>query len=169
MNRSYDAAYYQKLVEELRSNIEGLALSTDIIVGFPDEREEDFQATGSLVKEARFASAHLFPYSKRLGTPAATMANQIEPAIVRERLKQLREKVAQARREDIASREGAIERAVVERRGRARTESSYLVDVPSDEMIGTFVDVRFERDLLYDREDEDVLSPDHEMKTPSSV
>ncbi len=169
MDRAYDAACYRELVKELRRQIDGLALSTDIIVGFPDESEEDFLATCDLVDEACFASAHLFPYSVRRGTPAATMANQIEAPVVRERLTRLREQVACTRNRDIASREGTRERAVVERIGRARTESSYLVAVSPDRAVGSFVDIRFERDLLMDMAGEDDLPADHGTMALSSV
>ena len=93
MKRSYRAAKYLGIIERVRSAIPEAAITTDIIVGFPGETEQDFQETMSVVEEARFASAFTFQYSQRPGTPAATMPDQVEPAVVQERYERLLEKV----------------------------------------------------------------------------
>lgn len=89
MNRGYNTEHYLGLVEALRQTIPGLALTTDLIVGFPGETEEDFAATLHLVEQVRFDSAFTFIYSPRPGTPAASMENQVPAAVKRERLQQL--------------------------------------------------------------------------------
>ena len=71
MRRSYRQAKYLGIIERVRAAMPDAAITTDIIVGFPGETEEDFQATLDVVREARFASAFTFQYSKRPGTPAA--------------------------------------------------------------------------------------------------
>ena len=89
MRRSYRAQRYLTIVDEVRAAMPGAALSTDIIVGFPGETEADFQATLDLVRQARFAQAFTFQYSRRPGTPAADMMAQVPKAIVQERYERL--------------------------------------------------------------------------------
>jgi tRNA-2-methylthio-N6-dimethylallyladenosine synthase len=89
MRRSYRAQRYLKIVEEVRAAMPDAALSTDIIVGFPGETEADFQATLDVVREARFAQAFTFQYSRRPGTPAADLAGQVPKAIVQDRYERL--------------------------------------------------------------------------------
>ena len=89
MRRSYRADKYLGIIERARQMIPDVAITTDIIVGFPDETEEDFQATLDVVKQARFSGAYTFQYSKRPGTPAATMPNQVEPDVVQDRYERL--------------------------------------------------------------------------------
>jgi len=89
MNRKYDTQKYKKAVELLRENIEDIALTTDLIVGFPGETEEEFKASYNFVKEIGFAQIHVFKYSPRKGTPAAKMTNQISPEIKDERSHQM--------------------------------------------------------------------------------
>ncbi|MBV8542784.1 MAG: tRNA (N6-isopentenyl adenosine(37)-C2)-methylthiotransferase MiaB [Pseudonocardiales bacterium] len=89
MRRSYRARRYLTIVEEVRAALPDAALSTDIIVGFPGETEADFQATLDVVREARFAQAFTFQYSRRPGTPAADMTGQVPKAIVQDRYERL--------------------------------------------------------------------------------
>ncbi|MEO7195285.1 MAG: tRNA (N6-isopentenyl adenosine(37)-C2)-methylthiotransferase MiaB [Pseudonocardiaceae bacterium] len=89
MRRSYRARRYLTIIEEVRAAMPDAALSTDIIVGFPGETEADFQATLDVVREARFAHAFTFQYSRRPGTPAADMPGQVPKAIVQERYERL--------------------------------------------------------------------------------
>ena len=95
MNRSYTREEYLDVVSRLRAAIPGLALSTDIIVGFPGETEEDFEDTLSLVKEAGYSSAYTFIYSKRPGTPAAKYEDNTPHEVIQERFDRLAELVAQ--------------------------------------------------------------------------
>ena len=89
MNRRYTREDYLNLVKKIKENLPDVALTTDIIVGFPGETEEDFQDTVSLVEEVRYDSAFTFIYSKRTGTPAATMENQVGEDVVKDRFDRL--------------------------------------------------------------------------------
>lgn len=89
MNRKYTREYYLKLVEKIRKNIPDITLTTDIIVGFPQETNEDFEDTLSLVKEVAFDNAFTFIYSKREGTKAAKMPEQIPSEIVKKHFEKL--------------------------------------------------------------------------------
>ena len=91
MRRSYRSDRYLKILENVRSAIPQASITTDIIVGFPGESEEDFQATLDLCTEAQFAAAYTYQYSIRPGTPAATMPDQISAAVVGERYTRLHE------------------------------------------------------------------------------
>ena len=89
MRRSYRSEKFLGILDRVRARIPHAAISTDIIVGFPGETEEDFQETLRVVREARFASAFTFQYSIREGTPAATMDEQVPKAVVQERYERL--------------------------------------------------------------------------------
>ncbi len=89
MRRSYRQERYLGIIERVRAAMPDAAISTDIIVGFPGETEADFEQTLHVVREARFANAFTFQYSKRPGTPAATMDGQIPKAVVQERYERL--------------------------------------------------------------------------------
>ncbi len=89
MRRSYRQDRFLGIVERVRAAMPQAAITTDIIVGFPGETEADFTETLHVVREARFAGAFTFQYSPRLGTPAATMDGQIDPAVVRDRYDRL--------------------------------------------------------------------------------
>ncbi len=89
MRRSYRRDRYLKIIEDVRAAMPEAAITTDIIVGFPGETEEDFQGTLDVVREARFAGAFTFQYSKRPGTPAESMEDQVPRAVVQERYERL--------------------------------------------------------------------------------
>ncbi len=89
MRRSYRSEKFLGILDRVREKIPGAAITTDIIVGFPGETEEDFADTLRVVEQARFASAFTFQYSIREGTPAATMADQVPKAVVQERYERL--------------------------------------------------------------------------------
>src|SRR6188768_2581155 len=89
MRRSYRSAKFLGIIENVRRHIPDAAITTDIIVGFPGETEEDFQATLDVVRRARFSGAFTFQYSKRPGTPAATLPDQLPKAVVQERYMRL--------------------------------------------------------------------------------
>jgi tRNA-2-methylthio-N6-dimethylallyladenosine synthase len=93
MRRSYRREKYLGIIDRVRAAMPDAALSTDIIVGFPGETEDDFAQTLEVVREARFAAAFTFQYSIRPGTPAATMPDQVPPEVVRERYERLVEVV----------------------------------------------------------------------------
>ena len=89
MNRDHTAASYLRTVEAVRAARPGIAISGDFIVGFPGEREADFEATLALVREVGYASAFSFKYSRRPGTPAAALGGQVDEAVKEERLARL--------------------------------------------------------------------------------
>ena len=89
MNRKYDLAYFKQKMEQIREIRPDISLTTDIIVGFPSETEEDFQDTLSFVREVQFSKVHVFPYSRRSGTVAADMAEQVLGDVKKERVRRL--------------------------------------------------------------------------------
>jgi len=89
MNRKYSAEKYMEIIDKVRSKIPDIAFSTDIIVGFPGETDEDFEQTLDLVKKVRYDMAFTFIYSKRKGTPAAEWENQVPSEVVKERFERL--------------------------------------------------------------------------------
>ena len=89
MRRSYRTKKFLRILDEVREKMPHAAITTDIIVGFPGETEEDFQGTMEIVRRARFAAAYTFQYSPRPGTPAATMEEQVPKHVVQERFERL--------------------------------------------------------------------------------
>jgi len=86
MNRKYDKKYFLNKVKEIKKEIEDISLTTDLIVGFPNETEEDFEETIETLKEIEFMKIHTFPYSKREGTPASKMVEQVDGKVKKERV-----------------------------------------------------------------------------------
>ena len=91
MNRKYDLKYFKEKINEIKSLREDISITTDLIVGFPNETEENFNETINTLKELEFTKIHTFPYSKREGTPASTMPNQVDGNIKKKRVKQILE------------------------------------------------------------------------------
>ena len=89
MRRSYRREKYLGIIDRVRAAMPDAAITTDIIIGFPGETDEDFEHTLDVVKRARFANCYTFQYSKRPGTPAADMDDQVPPSVVRERYERL--------------------------------------------------------------------------------
>ncbi len=98
MKRKYNAEQAMRAITMLRDTMEGVCFTTDVIVGFPGETEEEFEETLSFVREAKFLTVHAFPYSKRAGTPAASMPDQIPTEIKHRRLKKLLAVAEESRR-----------------------------------------------------------------------
>ena len=124
MRRTYDRERYLKLVVKLRDAIPGLALGTDIIVGFPGETEDDFRETLEVVEDVRYDSAYTFIYSARHGTEAAALPDQIADEVKHERLERLVEVVQRIAAERNAERVGTVEEVLVE--GSSRTDAALL-------------------------------------------
>jgi tRNA-2-methylthio-N6-dimethylallyladenosine synthase len=124
MRRTYSRDRYLKLVGELRAAIPDLALTTDIIVGFPGETSDDFRATLEVVEEVGFDGAFTFVYSPRAGTEAAGMPDQVPEDVKRERIEELVELVQRIASERNRSRVGGVEEVLVE--GESRTDRSLL-------------------------------------------
>lgn len=141
MARPYDADAFAALVRRLRAAVPGIALSTDVIVGFPGETAADFAATCALVREAGFSKVHVFPYSRRAGTPAAERADQVPDAVKAARAAELRALAAELRAADRAARAGTRELAVVEASGRATSESYHELAVDPSLPAGALTEV----------------------------
>ncbi|MGH3013284.1 MAG: tRNA (N6-isopentenyl adenosine(37)-C2)-methylthiotransferase MiaB, partial [Gaiellaceae bacterium] len=120
MRRTYGRDRYLVLVERLRDAIPDLALTTDIIVGFPGETEDDFRETLEVVEEVRFDGAYTFVYSPRQGTEAAAMTDQVPEEVKRERIERLIEVVQRIARGRNEERVGRVEEVLIE--GPSRTE-----------------------------------------------
>ena len=91
MNRKYDIAYFKNKINEIRSIRPNMSITTDVIVGFPGETEEEFNEMVENIKDIKFTKLHVFPYSKRNGTKAAVMDNQIDESVKKDRVKVLLE------------------------------------------------------------------------------
>jgi tRNA-2-methylthio-N6-dimethylallyladenosine synthase len=119
MRRSYRQTKYLGIIERVRAAMPEAAITTDIIVGFPGETEEDFEATLEVVRAARFSGAFTFQYSKRPGTPAAALEEQVPRAVVQERYERLVELVNEIAWEENRALEGrTVELMVAEGEGR---------------------------------------------------
>ena len=119
MRRSYRSERYLGIIDRVRAAMPDAAITTDIIVGFPGETDDDFAATLDVVRQARFASAFTFQYSPRPGTPAATYADQVPPEVVRERylaLQELSDQIAWDENKALVGR--TVELLVAEGEGR---------------------------------------------------
>ena len=141
MARPYDAERFVALVERLYRRIPQLALSTDIIAGFPGETDAEFQETLDVARACRFAKIHAFPYSPRIGTPAAERADQVPPAVKEARAAMLRALGDELRASERARRAGTVELALVEEGGVAMTESYFEVPAPAGAAPGALVEV----------------------------
>ena len=124
MRRTYGAERYLRLVAELRAGIPDLALTTDLIVGFPGETEADFRETLAVVEQVGFDGAFTFVYSPRHGTDAATMPDQVPEEVKRERIERLIDFVQQSAHARNEERVGRIEEVLVE--GSSRTDAAVL-------------------------------------------
>src|SRR5213595_1875113 len=151
MRRTYSRERYLRLVDELRAGIPDLALTTDLIVGFPGETDEEFEATVSAVEEVGYDGAFTFVYSPRQGTEAAAMLDQVPEDVKRDRIERLIDtvqRVAEARNRE---RVGLVEEVLVEgpsrtepelRRGRTRRNTTVNFTGPAE--AGELVEVRID-------------------------
>ncbi len=150
MNRRYTRERYLQLVDEIRTAIPDISLTTDIIVGFPGETEEDFADTLSLMETVRYDAAFTFAYSPRGGTPAAKMLEQVEEAVSKERLQRLNELQARISMERNQELIGSQQELLVEgpskndpSRLTGRTRGNKLVHfIGPEELSGQLVPVR---------------------------
>ena len=139
MARPYDADRFRALVERLYAAVPGLALSTDVIAGFPGETDAEFQETLELARACRFAKMHAFPYSRRAGTPAAERTDQVPPEVKAARAAQLRSLGDELRAAERARRAGTVELALVEEGGVAMSESYFELPAPAGAPVGALV------------------------------
>ena len=152
MNRHYDKERYLTLVKKIKTAMPDISLTTDIIVGFPGETEEDFLETMDVVKKVRFDSAFTFLYSKRTGTPAAVMENQISEDVMKDRFDRLLEEVQTIGREMSSRDTGSVQEVLVEEVNEhdsslvtGRMSNNLLVHFPGDaSLIGSIVSVHLD-------------------------
>ncbi len=151
MNRAHTAGSYLRLIEKTRAARPDIAISGDFIVGFPGERDADFEATLELVRAVGHASAFSFKYSRRPGTPAAAMPGQVDEAVKDERLARLNALLEAQQRAFNAAQVGRVLPVLFERRGRHTGQlvgrSPYLQSVhvsAPDRLLGQIVPVRIE-------------------------
>lgn len=150
MNRKYTKEKYLGLVEKIKAAMPELSLTTDIIVGFPGETEEDFEETLDVVRKVRYDSAYTFIYSKRTGTPAAAMENQVPEEVVKERFSRLLKEVQSISAEITDSRVDQIVPVLMEEVNEqddklitGRLSNNAVVHVRGDiSMIGKILPVR---------------------------
>ena len=152
MNRHYDKEQYLTLVDKLRKEIPNIALTTDIIVGFPGETEEDFLETLDVVQRVEYDSAFTFIYSKRTGTPAASMENQVPEAEVKCHFDRLLHEVQEISTKKAMALEGKVMPVLIEEINEhdtnlvtGRLDNSSVVHLPGTaDMIGNIYQVKLE-------------------------
>lgn len=152
MNRKYTKEQYLALAEKIRTAIPDIAISTDIIVGFPGETEEDFQETLDVVRRVRYDSAFTFIYSKRTGTPAAVMENQVPEDVVKDRFDRLLKEVQDISKEMAERFTGSTQTVLAEEPNAqmngyltGRLSNNHVVHFPGDvSLVGSLVDVHLD-------------------------
>ena len=152
MNRRYTKEQYLALAEKIKTAIPDISLTTDIIVGFPGETEEDFEETLDVVRKVRFDSAFTFIYSKRTGTPAAAMENQVPEDVVKNRFDRLLKEVQEISAEVCGRDVHTVQTVLVEEVNdhspelvTGRMSNNTIVHFPGDaSLIGKLVDVYLE-------------------------
>ena len=152
MNRRYTKEHYLGLVEKIKAAVPDISLTTDIIVGFPGETEEDFQETLDVVRKVRYDSAFTFIYSKRTGTPAAVLEEQVPEEIVKDRFDRLLKEVQSISAEVCSVHTKTVQRVLVESVNdhddslvTGRMSNNLLVHFPGEkDLVGKLVDVRLD-------------------------
>jgi len=152
MNRRYTKESYLDLVERIRTAMPDISLTTDIIVGFPGETEEDFLETMDVVRKVGYESAFTFLYSKRTGTPAAAMENQVEETVAKERFDRLLKLVQECSAKAAGREEHTVQKVLVEEVNAqdptlltGRLSNNLLVHFEGDKgLIGKIVEVYLE-------------------------
>ena len=150
MNRKYSKEQYLALVEKLRAAIPDISLTTDIIVGFPGETEEDFEETMDVVRKVRYDSAFTFIYSKRTGTPAASMEEQVPEDVIKARFDRLLKEVQKISAEKAEALTGQTLPVLIEEQNEqdaslvtGRLSNNSVVHLPGTaDMIGKILDVK---------------------------
>ena len=151
MNRRYDKDKYLELVQKIRGAVPDISLTTDIIVGFPGETEEDFLETLDVVDKSDFDTAFTFIYSKRSGTPAAKMEDQVPEDVVKDRFDRLLSLVQEKGRMVSSRFQGTVQEVLVETESKekgiftGRTQYNLLVHFPgTSDMLGKYIQIRLD-------------------------
>ena len=149
MNRKYTREHYLNIINKIKNNIKDVSITTDIIVGFPNEDEEDFNDTLSIIKEVGFDSVFTFEYSKRTGTVASKMENQVDEKIVKIRFKKLLDTINEMNKNKFDKFIGNTYEVLVEEKDRennlylSRLSNNIICYIEgNDDMIGKFYDVK---------------------------
>lgn len=142
MARKYDMSFYMDRIGYIRSCLPKVSLTTDIIVGFPGESEEDFEQTCSIAREAAFSKIHVFPYSRRKGTAAYSYSGQLSPDVKTERARKLRRISEILRHEDLERRDGDREMFLIQGNGLMMSESYYEQTTDNVRDIGKLIEGR---------------------------
>ncbi|WP_106497103.1 tRNA (N(6)-L-threonylcarbamoyladenosine(37)-C(2))-methylthiotransferase MtaB [Lentibacillus sp. Marseille-P4043] len=116
MRRKYSSAYYKEKVEKIRKALPGLAITSDVIVGFPGETEEEFMETYNFVKDIGYSELHVFPFSRRTGTPAARMSDQVDDDVKNDRVHRMIELSDQLAKEYASDYENEVLEVIPEER-----------------------------------------------------
>ncbi len=166
MRRAYSRNHYLKMVRRLRTSVPGIAITTDIIVGFPGETEADFQETLAMVEEVGFDQVYAFVYSRRPGTVASGLLDDITPAEKEERLARLFEVANGIARHKLQAYVGTIQEVLIEGKGnktgqwRGRTFANAVVNISSDRLgVGDLRRIRIIQSFGYSLLGELVESP----------
>ena len=157
MNRKYTKEQYLQLVDKMKNKIPNVAFSTDIIVGFPGETEEDFEDTLDVVEKVCFEQVFMFIYSRRVGTPADKMENQVPEAIKHERFNRLKELVESQIELNNKKFVGTKQKVLVEGKSKTnenmltgRTDTNKVVNFEGpDELIGKMVDLKIASEHMW--------------------
>jgi tRNA-2-methylthio-N6-dimethylallyladenosine synthase len=150
MKRNHTALEYKSVIRRLRAARPGISMSSDFIIGFPGETEQDFEQTMALIEDVGFDHSFSFIYSQRPGTPAASFPDDVQPAVKKARLARLQQRIGEMAAAISQQMVGNIERILVEKVSRkrddqlsGRTENNRVVNFDAGaELIGQFVDVR---------------------------
>ena len=148
MNRHYDTAEYSKIVSDIRKTFDNSSITTDVMVGFAGETEEDFKASMDFVRQTGFAKVHVFPYSRRKGTVADKAPNQVAPNIKEERAKRMGELVAKSKAEFLRTQTGKTEEVLIERlrhgylEGYTKNYTPVHIICDNDSLCGQIVNVK---------------------------
>ena len=150
MNRKYTKNQYLSLVEKMKKEIPNLTLSTDIIVGFPGETEENFEDTLDVVSKVNFEQVYMFIYSRRVGTPGDKMENQVPENIKHKRFDKLKQLVESQIAERNKEYVGTVQKILIEGRSKTnnnmltgRTDSNKVVILEgNDNLIGKMIEIK---------------------------
>lgn len=155
MRRKYTMEFFAERLERLKEALPGLAVTSDVIVGFPGETEEEFMETYNFIKEHKFSELHVFPYSKRTGTPAARMDEQIDEEVKNERVHRLIALSDQLAKEYASQYEGEVLEVIPEESFKESSDSNLFVGYTdnylkmvfpaTEEMVGQIVKVKISK------------------------
>ena len=149
MNRRYLSADYEKLVNNLRNNFKDCSITTDIIVGFPDETEENFRQSLEFAEKMGFAKAHIFPYSKRSGTPAAEMENQVPEEIKHRRAAEMAAAMEKSKEKFLKSQVGKVFPVLFEREKSDGIHHGYTPNYTPVKILTKYSDKSLRNSIFY--------------------